>query len=224
MRFIERKANGLREMVTIMHTDPGYRVRTRGESHEAEQTGDSEGLLTMGATGLSALIRTGAVLKNDLGLETLSIGCPENAPGDCAMETAGRFLLYTIGIHNEEIRVGASLMDSPAATQTLLRCPDSEAGWQLITRFVGALEQHEIKALHPRPRSRSDCGVPTVLSSREGQVALNFHRFGKSLMLHFWVLPFCSRHSRPPLAMLAVLRRKVICSEDSRHSSSLVAV
>ena len=77
----------------------------------------------MGATGLSALIRTGAVLENDLGLETLSIGCPENAPGDCAMETAGRFLLYTIGIHNEKIRVGASLMDSPAATQTLLRCP-----------------------------------------------------------------------------------------------------
>ena len=34
LRFIERKANGLREMVTIMHTDPGFgfgprlRVRT----------------------------------------------------------------------------------------------------------------------------------------------------------------------------------------------------
>ena len=27
LRFIERKANGLREMVTIMHTDPGLRVR-----------------------------------------------------------------------------------------------------------------------------------------------------------------------------------------------------
>jgi hypothetical protein len=24
LRFIERKANGLREMVTIMHTDPGF--------------------------------------------------------------------------------------------------------------------------------------------------------------------------------------------------------
>ena len=96
--------------------------------------------------GISALIRVGAQLEIDWGLETLSIGCPENST-DCVMETAGQWLCYTIGLHHEEIRVGASMMDSPAASQTLLRAPDSEAGWQLAARFIGSLERYAVKNL-----------------------------------------------------------------------------
>jgi hypothetical protein len=75
------------------------------------------------------------------------------------METAGRFLLYTVGLHNEEIRVGASMMDSPAASQTLLRAPDSEAGWELAARFIGALERYEVKSLM-RPILVGEPGQP----------------------------------------------------------------
>ena len=101
----------------------------------------------MGMSGISALIHTAARLELDFGLETLAITCPENAPGDCTLEIAGRFLLYSIGIYNEGIHVAASLLDATASPEHLLHCPDNEQGWELGTRFITSLEKYEVRSL-----------------------------------------------------------------------------
>ena len=97
-------------------------------------------------SAISSLIRTGAQLENDWGLETLFITCPESST-NCEMQTAGRFLLYVISTHAEEVHTAVALMDSVAAPQTLLRVRDDTSGWELITRFVGSLERYEVKSL-----------------------------------------------------------------------------
>ena len=65
----------------------------------------------MSGSGLSALIRIGAQLENDLNLETLNIGRSADGRRDYAMGICGRFLAFTITLHGDELRVAASSND-----------------------------------------------------------------------------------------------------------------
>ena len=56
-------------------------------------------------------------------------------------------LCYSIAIRREQVFVGASLVDSIGRPQTLLRAPDTEAGWLFVFRFVSALEKHGVRSL-----------------------------------------------------------------------------
>jgi hypothetical protein len=118
----------------------------------------------MGLTsGLSAMIRLAAALELDrenagVTMETLSIGHPEDSY-DYALEIAGQWLCYSVAIHGSEVRTGASLVDSISQPQTLLRTPDAESGWELVFRFISALEKYGVRSL-VRPILVGEPGQP----------------------------------------------------------------
>ena len=99
------------------------------------------------ANGLSALIRLGASFELDSGVETLSIGCPENSQRDYYLETAGKWLCYRIDIRGAAVLVSASLLDSTGAPQVLLKTCDVEARWEVVFRFLSSLERYEVRNL-----------------------------------------------------------------------------
>ena len=98
-------------------------------------------------TGLSAMVHAAAAFENDLGMETLSIGRGALSDEDSVLEIAGRWLCYRIALHGPEVRTAAALMDTAAAPETLLRSPDTAAGWATVRGVVSALETHQIKSL-----------------------------------------------------------------------------
>ena len=46
-----------------------------------------------------------------------------------------------------EIRLAVALMDGVGSPQTILRSPDSPAGWDVVKRLVGAMETHQVRDL-----------------------------------------------------------------------------
>ena len=106
-------------------------------------------------SGLSALIRLGVSLELDSEntggcMTALSIGCPGNslAGGNtCELQIAGKFLLYAVSIRGEAVVVSVALLDGIADPEVLLRTPDTEAGWELIFKFISSLEKYEVKNL-----------------------------------------------------------------------------
>ena len=110
--------------------------------------------------GLSALVRLGASIELDSDLQTISIGCQENSfTGNYELQTAGKFLLYVVSIQGTAVLVAASLLDSTDPPQVLLKTQDVEAGWELIFRFVSALEKYEVRSLQ-RPILVGEPGQP----------------------------------------------------------------
>jgi hypothetical protein len=105
----------------------------------------------MGISGLSALIHTGAWLGNEFDMEAIACGRGAVSDEDCVLEICGKWLAYHIALRGAEVRLSATPMDTASAPELLLRAPDSRAGWETVRRLCAALEQHEIKALHPRP-------------------------------------------------------------------------
>ena len=102
-------------------------------------------------SGLSAMIRCAAALELDrenagATMETLSIGHAEGSY-DYVLEIAGAHLCYSVSMYGEEVRTGASLVDSISQPQTLLRTPDAESGWELVFRFISALEKYGVRSL-----------------------------------------------------------------------------
>jgi hypothetical protein len=96
-------------------------------------------------SNLSALINFGASIANELELEPIAIGRAEDNAD--SLELAGRHLLYRVAIYGNEVRLGASRMDCAAPPETLLRSPDTAAGWKTVHDVVRALEVHKIKSL-----------------------------------------------------------------------------
>ena len=88
-----------------------------------------------------------AAFENDLGMETLSIGRGALSGEDSVLEIAGRWLCYRVALRGAEARLAACLMDAAAAPETLLRAPDTAAGWKTVHDVVRALEVHKIKSL-----------------------------------------------------------------------------
>jgi hypothetical protein len=102
-----------------------------------------------GSSGLSAMIRAGAVLENEFeSIEVIAIGRSATAPvDDYTMEVGGRFLFYTVALCGPQIHLSAQPMDTGAAPDLLLRAADNENGWRTVAGVIGALERHEIKSL-----------------------------------------------------------------------------
>jgi hypothetical protein len=101
-----------------------------------------------GHTGVAAVVRLALYLEEELGAETLCIGRDGLAPEDtCVLESAGSWLAYRIALYCDEVRVAVSLMDAIDPPQTLLRAPDTAAGWQTVSSLVTALERHAVKSL-----------------------------------------------------------------------------
>ena len=105
----------------------------------------------MGFTGLSAMIHAGAWLGSEFDMEAIGCGRGAVSDEDCVLEICGKWLAYQIALRGVEVRLSAAPMDTAAAPEVLLRAPDSRAGWETIRRLCAALEEHEIRALHPRP-------------------------------------------------------------------------
>jgi len=103
-------------------------------------------------TGVAAMVRCALYLE-ECGALALNIGHNAFAPEEsCRLEAAGAHLLYCIVLDGAGgLSLSVVPLDSPAPPDLLLRAPDSRAGWETIRRLCAALEEHEIKALHPRP-------------------------------------------------------------------------
>jgi hypothetical protein len=96
------------------------------------------------------MIRCGAALElePDVSLETLSIGQPGNSLAEgYEMETAGTFLLYTVALRGAEVHVSASLLDSTAAPEHLLRAEDNETGWRTAFHLICSMEKYRVQSL-----------------------------------------------------------------------------
>lgn len=81
----------------------------------------------MSGSGLSALIRLGASLENDWGMETIACGRGALADEDCVLEICGRWLAFRIALHGP-------------------RCARPRASWTPRIR-----RKHFYAALIPRP-------------------------------------------------------------------------
>ena len=103
-------------------------------------------------TGVAAMVRCALHLE-ELGALALNIGHNAIAPEEnCRLEAAGNHLLYCIVLDGAgSLNLSAAPLDSPAPPDLLLRTGDDPPGWDTLRRLCGALEQHGIKALHPRP-------------------------------------------------------------------------
>jgi hypothetical protein len=99
------------------------------------------------STGIRAMIDLAVALEDRFGMETLALGRSATDDADSALEIAGTWLLFRVALHGPEVRLAAVLMDSAAAPETLLRSPDTAAGWQTVHDVVRALEVHKIKSL-----------------------------------------------------------------------------
>ena len=80
-------------------------------------------------------------------METLALGRSATDDADSVLEIAGTWLLFRVALHGPEARLAASPMDAAAAPETLLRSPDTAAGWQTIRKLIGTLETHGIRSL-----------------------------------------------------------------------------
>jgi hypothetical protein len=112
----------------------------------------------MNSSGISAMIQLGASLENDLAMETLSIGRDALSDEICVLELAGRHLLYRFGLRNDEVRLAVPPLDSAKAPD-ILHSPDTENGWRVVSRVIGAMEKHQIKSLQ-RPIKVGEPGDP----------------------------------------------------------------
>jgi hypothetical protein len=103
------------------------------------------------SSGLSALIRLGAALElePDVSLETLAIGQLGNSlTGSYELETAGRWLCYTVTIAgSEHVLVSASPVDSVNPPEVLLKVRDTEPEWETVFHLVRTLEKAGVKSL-----------------------------------------------------------------------------
>ena len=93
------------------------------------------------------MVHAAAAFENDLGMETLSIGRGTLSGEDSVLEIAGRWLCYRVALRGAEARLAACLMDAAAAPETLLRSPDTAAGWATVRGVVRALEVRGVKSL-----------------------------------------------------------------------------
>jgi hypothetical protein len=102
-------------------------------------------------SSLSALIRLAASLElePEVALETLAIGQPRDslAGSFYELETAGRWLCYTVNIAGEQVLVSASLLDGIDAPEMLLRTTDRGAEWLVVFHLICALEKAGVKSL-----------------------------------------------------------------------------
>ena len=105
------------------------------------------------------MIQLGGSLENDLAMETLSIGRGALSGEICVLELAGRHLLYRVGLRNDEVRLAVTPLDNAEAPDTILHSPDTENGWQGVSRLIGAMEKHQIKSLQ-RPIKVGEPGDP----------------------------------------------------------------
>jgi hypothetical protein len=99
------------------------------------------------STGIRALIDLAAFLEDQFAMETLALGRSVTDDADSVLEIAGTWLLFRVALHGPEVRLAAALMDTAAAPETLLRSPDTAAGWKTVHDVVRALEVHQIKSL-----------------------------------------------------------------------------
>jgi hypothetical protein len=89
----------------------------------------------------------------ECGALALNIGHNAFAPEESyRLEAAGAHLLYCIVFDGAGgLSLSVVPLDRPAPPDLLLRAVDDPAGWATLRRLCSALEQNEIKALHPRP-------------------------------------------------------------------------
>ena len=99
-------------------------------------------------SGLSAMIRTAAQLTIDFpGLEVITLGGSEtNVDAEAELQLGGRWLLFRILLCGE-IRLSVALMDGVENPQTILRSPDTAAGWSTTHKLIAAMETHEVRSL-----------------------------------------------------------------------------
>ena len=79
-------------------------------------------------------------------MEVLSLGRSATSDADCELELGGRWLVYHVLLCGE-IRLAVGLMDSIEGPQTILRSPDSPAGWDVLNRLIRAMEEHQVRDL-----------------------------------------------------------------------------
>jgi hypothetical protein len=99
------------------------------------------------STGVRAMIDIAVWLEDRFGMETLALGRSATDDADSVLEIAGTWLLFRVALHGPEARLAASPMDAAAAPETLLRSPDTAAGWDTVRRLIAALETHGIRSL-----------------------------------------------------------------------------
>ena len=113
----------------------------------------------MSNSGLSAAIQMAAQLSLDFPeMEVLSLGRSATNDADAELELGSRWILYDVLLCGE-IRLAVALMDGIESPQTILRSPDSPAGWDVMKRLVGAFEKAETKSLE-RPIEVGTPGDP----------------------------------------------------------------
>lgn len=101
----------------------------------------------MSPDGIGGMVQLGARAESELNMLALSLGRSAISDVDCAMELAGRHLLFTLTLRGGQIYTAAALLDDIAGPQTLLRCPDTAQGWATIHRLIAAMETHAVKSL-----------------------------------------------------------------------------
>jgi hypothetical protein len=110
------------------------------------------------STGIRAMIDAAVWLEDQFGMETIALGRSAVDDADSALEIGGAWLLFRLALHGPEVRTAACLMDAADPPQTLLRTPDTEAGWDTAQRLVASLERHAVRSLQ-RPIESGEPGV-----------------------------------------------------------------
>jgi hypothetical protein len=101
----------------------------------------------MGNSGLSAAIQMAAQLSLDFPeMEVLSLGRSATSDAEAELELGGCWLLYDVLLCGE-LRLAVALMDGIESPQTILRSPDTQAGWDVVNRLIRAMETHQVRDL-----------------------------------------------------------------------------
>jgi len=109
------------------------------------------------STGVRALIDLAVALEDEFAMETIALGRADD-DADSVLEIAGRWLCYRIALYGPEARLAATPMDGIAPPETLLRSPDTAAGWDTVRRLIASLERHGVKSL-ARPIESGEPGI-----------------------------------------------------------------
>jgi hypothetical protein len=99
------------------------------------------------STSVRAMIDLAVALEDRFGMETLALGRSATDDADSVLEIGGTWFLFRVALHGPEVRTAATLMDAADPPQTLLRAPDTEAGWDTAQRLVASLERNGVRSL-----------------------------------------------------------------------------
>ncbi len=118
----------------------------------------------MSMNGIGGMVRAGAWMDVQLGMEVLSIGRSAEEKADCVLEVCGKWLSFRIALQGGWIWLFAQPLDVCQDWDLLVNVGDGEDGWKTICSLLRALVRHEIKSLQ-RP---IEAGLgPNALSSHE---------------------------------------------------------